>query len=100
MLGRKRNVEGENRLVAEQANLTTVDSDIAKSTTNNKVSNSIVRDRISIIIKRGIDLASGIVGCLLLVPITLFVVISNVVNRDNGPVFFTQERIGKKRKSV
>lgn len=100
MLGRKRNVEGENRLVAEQTNLTTVDSDIAKSTTNNKVSNSIVRDRISIIIKRGIDLASGIVGCLLLVPITLFVVISNVVNRDNGPVFFTQERIGKKRKSV
>ena len=97
---RKRNVEGENRLVVEQANLRTVDNNIAKHTTNNKVSNSIVRDRISIILKRGIDLASGIIGCLLLVPITLFVVISNVVNKDNGPVFFTQERIGKKRKSV
>ena len=85
-------------MVAEQANLTTVDSDIAKSTTNNKVSNSIVRDRISIILKRGIDLASGIVGCLLLVPITLFVVISNAINKDSGPIFFTQERIGKKGK--
>ncbi|MCI8999425.1 MAG: sugar transferase [Clostridia bacterium] len=100
MSKRKRNVEGENRLVVEQANLATVNNDIVKNTTNNKVSNSIVRDRISIILKRGIDLASGIVGCLLLVPITLFVVISNIVNRDKGPIFFTQERIGKKRKNI
>ena len=100
MSKRKMNVEGENRLVVEQANLATVNNDIVKNATNNKVSNSIVRDRISIILKRGIDLVSGIVGCLLLVPITLFVVISNIVNRDKGPIFFTQERIGKKRKNI
>jgi undecaprenyl-phosphate galactose phosphotransferase len=57
-----------------------------------------MRNYISNTIKRAIDLLSGIVGCILLVPITIFVAIVNIVNKDNGPIFFTQQRIGKNGK--
>lgn len=85
-------------MVVEQSNLSTMDNEIIKNKINNKLTKIRVRHAISGFIKRGIDLVAGIVGCLLLVPITLFVVISNVINKDNGPIFFTQERIGKKGK--
>lgn len=75
--------------------VTTVDSEIIQDKINNKIANSKLRDNISGIIKRGIDIVAGIAGCLLLVPITLFVVVSNAISKDNGPIFFTQKRIGK-----
>lgn len=83
-------------MVVEQSNLSTIDNEIIQNTTNKPIIS--LKDRRSIILKRGIDLVAGIVGCLLLIPITLFVVVANAINKDNGPVFFTQERIGKKGK--
>ena len=88
-----------------QSNISIVDNDIT-TTENEILQNKIdkgltkikIRDTISGIIKRGIDLVAGIVGCLLLIPITLFVVICNLICRDNGPIFFTQKRIGKNGK--
>lgn len=85
-------------MIAEQSNLSTMNSEITKKDINNKIANSKLRDNISGIIKRGIDVVAGVVGCLLLVPITLFVAISNTIHKDNGPIFFTQKRIGKKGK--
>ena len=46
-------------------------------------------------IKRCIDICAGIAGCLLLIPLTLFVFISNRKEGDHDPLFFVQERIGK-----
>lgn len=85
-------------MIVEQSNLSTIDNEIIQNEIGNKLTKIKPRDVISIGIKRGIDLVAGICGCLLLVPITLFVVIANTVNKDNGPIFFTQERIGKNGK--
>ncbi len=81
-------------------NITTLDKEIIKNeiNINNKLTKTKIRNTISGIIKRGIDLISGIVGCLFLIPITVFVVISNVIFKDNGTIFFTQNRIGKNGK--
>lgn len=85
-------------MVVEQSNLSTIDNEIIQEEINNKLTKIKIRHAISGFIKRGIDLVAGIVGCLLLIPITLFVVISNALNKDNGPILFTQERIGKNGK--
>ena len=54
---------------------------------------------ISSFIKRCIDIVGGIVGCLILIPLTIFVFILNKLNEeDDGPVFFIQERIGQNGK--
>lgn len=45
--------------------------------------------------KRLLDLLAGIVGTILLIPITIVVAIVNLFEKDEGPIFFTQERIGK-----
>ncbi len=85
-------------MVVEQSNLSTVDNEIIQEKINNKLTKIKIRHAISGFIKRGIDLVAGVTGCLLLIPITLFVVISNALNKDNGPILFTQERIGKNGK--
>lgn len=85
-------------MVVEQSDLSTIDNEVIENNINNKLTKLKVRHAISGFIKRGIDLVAGIVGCLLLVPITLFVVISNAIHKDNGSIFFTQMRIGKNGK--
>lgn len=45
--------------------------------------------------KRLLDLLAGIVGIILLIPITIVVAVVNFFEKDEGPLFFTQERIGK-----
>lgn len=47
------------------------------------------------IAKRGIDIIGGIVGAIILIPLTLIIYIANKVAKDNGPIFFCQDRIGK-----
>lgn len=86
-------------MVIEQSNLSTIDGEIIQNEIDNKLTKvKIARNAISGFIKRGIDLVAGIVGCLLLIPITLFVVVCNAISKDNGPIFFTQNRIGKNGK--
>lgn len=48
--------------------------------------------------KRGIDIIGGIAGVILLVPITIGIVTAKVILKDKGPIFYTQERIGKNGK--
>ncbi len=77
--------------------ITTLDNEIVQKeiNINNKLTKVKIRHFISATIKRVIDLVAGIIGCLMLIPITLFVVISNTIFKDNGTIFFTQKRIGK-----
>lgn len=53
---------------------------------------------INLIFKRTIDICGGIVGTLILIPLTLVVWMINIFSGDKGPLFYTQERIGKNGK--
>ena len=46
-------------------------------------------------LKRGIDILGGICGTLILIPLTMIIWIANKKEKDNGPIFYTQTRIGK-----
>ena len=47
------------------------------------------------VVKRGIDILAAILGLILLCPILLIVFIVNKIEKDDGPIFFMQKRIGK-----
>ena len=49
-------------------------------------------------VKRVFEIFVSILGLILLVPLTIFVAIKNAINKDNGPIFYTQNRIGKNGK--
>ena len=57
-----------------------------------------IKNVISRMIKRIIDIIAGIVGSILLIPITIIVAIMNIINKDFGNLFYTQYRIGKNGK--
>jgi undecaprenyl-phosphate galactose phosphotransferase len=50
------------------------------------------------IAKRSTDILGGFVGCVMLVPIIAVVCISKLINKEKGPIFYAQERIGKNGK--
>lgn len=50
------------------------------------------------ILKRLIDILGGTIGMIALVPLTLIVAIANLICKDNGPIFYSQYRIGKNGK--
>ena len=50
------------------------------------------------ILKRVIDIIAGIFGIIALLPLTLIIYIANLICKDKGPVFYTQERYGKNGK--
>lgn len=52
----------------------------------------------SYVLKRLMDICAGLCGVLLLIPLTVFVFIKNRKEGDKGPIFFTQNRIGKNGK--
>lgn len=50
-------------------------------------------------IKRFVDIIGGLVGTLLLIPITSVLYIVNLLSKENkGPLFFEQLRVGKNGK--
>ena len=50
------------------------------------------------IVKRTIDIFAGIIGLIALIPLTVIIYIANKIYKEEGPVFYTQERIGKNGK--
>lgn len=50
------------------------------------------------ILKRIIDILGGICGVIILIPLTIGIAIANLFAKDKGPIFYTQERIGKNGK--
>lgn len=61
-----------------------------KGNTNKKI-----RQILKSIIKRMIDILGGIVGCILLLPITVCIFLANIIFHEKGSIFYTQERVGK-----
>ncbi len=59
------------------------------------IAQRVVRNPISRFIKRCIDIAAGVVGVILLVPILLVVCILRLVYKEDGPIFYKQQRLGK-----
>lgn len=47
------------------------------------------------VLKRIIDIIGSIFGIIALIPLTIAIYIANLICKDNGPIFYTQERIGK-----
>ncbi len=47
------------------------------------------------VLKRMIDIVGSLFGIMALVPLTIGIYIANIIVGDKGPVFYTQERIGK-----
>ena len=50
------------------------------------------------IFKRLIDILGGIVGTIVLIPLTIGIAIANLICKDNGPIFYSQYRMGKNGK--
>lgn len=54
--------------------------------------------RLEKFVKRAIDILGGFCGLLILIPLTIGIWIANKVCKDEGPIFYIQERIGKNGK--
>lgn len=54
--------------------------------------------KINLLLKRIIDIIGSLFGLMILIPLTVIVGIMNVVNGDNGPIFYSHKRIGKNGK--
>ena len=54
-----------------------------------------VLNKITLFVKRVIDIVGSLVGIVFLIPITFIVGFINLIFRENGPLFYSQERIGK-----
>lgn len=68
---------------------------IPRKVENNKPKKHITYN----IVKRIVDILGGIVGVILLIPITIIVHIARIITKENdGPLFYEQLRIGKNGK--
>lgn len=65
---------------------------IIKNTTKNQ---NIIIQKLSNATKRVIDIIGSIFGIIALLPLTIGIYIANLICKENGPVFYSQERIGK-----
>lgn len=84
----------------QSSNLSVMNNTIAKEEIiiDHKATSISIKQKTEIATKRGIDIVASLIGIVLLLPITLFVAICNMIAKENGPIFFTQERIGKNGK--
>ena len=74
-----------------------IDEAIIENTTT--INNKKVKMYIEKIIKRFVDIIMGLIGTLLLIPITIGIYIAKkILKEDNGPIFYDQLRIGKNGK--
>ena len=83
------NVNNNNAALAHEIELETPE------TSKNKTKNKIIYK----LIKRIVDVIGGLVGTILLIPITIVLYIVTLFSKENkGPLFFEQLRIGKNGK--
>lgn len=50
---------------------------------------------VAVITKRTMDITAGLVGVMILIPLTIILYIVKLIEHDKGPLFFSQLRIGK-----
>ena len=69
--------------------------------TNNQIINeesTKSKTIIYFIVKRFFDILAGLLGLIILIPLTIFVWLAQKIKNDKGPVFYTHLRIGKNGK--
>lgn len=85
-------VETENELDSQNLEIREIKKDVEPSKDAIKVKSGIVY----LICKKIIDIVAGVIGVILLAPITLVVwIIRLCMHENDGPLFFEQLRIGK-----
>lgn len=57
-----------------------------------------IKNKINKFLKRTLDIIAGIVGLIILIPLCVIIYIVNFLRKENGPMLFVQERIGKNGK--
>lgn len=72
--------------------------DVIYTTIPEETVTNYVLNKITLFFKRIIDIFGSIVGIIILLPLTIVVGIANIISRENGPLFYTQERIGRNGK--
>ena len=72
-----------------------MESDAMKKKNKIKKSSHTLKKYGYLFIKRCFDIVVSIIGCLLLIPITLIIKIAYMITGDFHSVIFTQDRIGK-----
>ena len=56
---------------------------------------SITSEKIYLFIKRLVDIIGGLVGLIILIPISLIIKLLTIATGDFNSIFFSQKRIGK-----
>ena len=69
-----------------------------KELTKVEINKSDINKKTYRVIKRIIDIIGALVGCIALLPLSLFIWLANIIAKDNGPVFYVHTRIGKNGK--
>lgn len=54
-----------------------------------------IKEAITAILKRIIDIVGALVGIAILIPLTLVVAVANFISGDKGPIIYPHERIGR-----
>ena len=70
---------------------------------NTVVNNSsvyIIKRKCYFAVKRLFDIVCSLIGCILLLPITIVVKISYLLSKDTKTIFYKQKRIGKNGKTI
>ena len=80
-------------MIALDANIQTT-----KELTKIEINKVEVNKQVYRVTKRIIDKIGALVGCIILIPLTVCIWIANIISKDNGPVFYVQKRIGKNGK--
>ena len=62
---------------------------------NNYIDKDGIKQKIGKYAKRSIDIIGGFVGVLAIIPLTIIIFIVKLISREKGPIFYTQDRIGK-----
>ena len=73
---------------------TVIENTEIKALSINKKQNKVLK-ALNLIFKRFIDIIGSFFGILLLIPMTIVIYIANKISKDDGPIFFIQDRIGK-----
>lgn len=76
--------------LSEEKSLTVVKPSKRDVLLNNKVVYVV-----NIVMKRFIDICAGIAGMCVLIPLTIVLYFVKIIDKDKGPLFFSQDRIGK-----
>ena len=62
---------------------------------NNYIDKKSLKQKIEKYAKRSLDIIGGIAGILAVIPLTIAIFIAKIISKDKGPIFYTQDRIGK-----